>query len=77
MADRAVETPEGVFWNMKCISQSTISTPDIPHTIYLSMLKHLMDWVIFFLGKHSRIEKFNHLWAMMPTYPGLTRFNKP
>ena len=55
----------------------TIIVPDILHTVYLGMLKHLMDWVTSFLEQHSRIDKFNQLWAMMPPYPGVTRFNKP
>jgi hypothetical protein len=46
LEDRAVGTSEGVFWNMKCISPTTIIVPDILHTFYLCMLKHLMDWII-------------------------------
>jgi hypothetical protein len=72
-----VGTSEGVFWNMKYISPTTIIVPDILHTINLSMLKHLMGWVTSFLEQHSRIDKFNQLWAMMPPYPGFARFNKP
>jgi len=30
-----------------------------------------------FSGKHSRIEKFNQLWVMMPSYPGFAEFYKP
>jgi len=77
LADRAVRTSEGVFWNMKCISPTTIIIPDILHTIYRSMLKHLIDWGTSFLEQHSRIDKFNQLWAMMPPHPGIARFNKP
>jgi len=62
---------------MKCISLTTIIVPDILHTIYLGMLKHLMDWVTSFLEQHSRIDKFNQRWVMMPPYPGFARFNKP
>jgi hypothetical protein len=77
LEDGAVRTSEGVFWNMKCISPTTIIVPDILHTVYLGMLKHLMDWVTSFLEHHSRIDQFNKLWAMMPPYPGFARFNKP
>jgi len=75
--DRAVGTSEGVFWNMKCISPTTIMVPDILHTVYLGMLEHLMDWVSSFLKQHSRIDKFNQRLAIMPPYPGFARFNKP
>jgi len=43
---------------------------DILHTVYLRMLKHLMDWVMSFLEQLSRIDKFNHLWAVLATVPG-------
>jgi len=77
LEDKAVGTSEGVFWNMKCISPMTIILPDILHTVYLGMHKHLMHWVTSFLEQHSRINKFNQLWAMMPPCPGFARFNKP
>jgi len=62
---------------MKCISPTTIITPEILHTVYLGMLKYLMDWVMSFPEQHSRIDKINQLWAMMRPYPGFARFNKP
>jgi len=62
---------------MKCISPTTIIVPHNHHSVYLGMLKHLMDWITSFLEHHSRIDKFNQLWAMMPPYPGFPRFNKP
>ena len=55
----------------------TSFVPDSPQTVHLGMLMHVMDWVRFFIEQHSRIDKFNQLWAMMPTYPGFSRFNKP
>jgi len=72
-----VGTSEGMICFTKCISQMTIVVPDIVHTVYLHMLKHLMDWVTFFLEQHCKIDKFNLLWVMMPSYPGFARFNKP
>jgi len=49
LANQAVENSEGIFWNIKCIHPTTIIVPDILHTIYLSMVEHLMDWVTSFL----------------------------
>jgi len=77
LEDRAVATSEGILWNMRCISPTTMIVPDILHTVYLWRPKHVMDWVTSFLKQHSRIDKFNQLWVMMPPYPGFTRFNKP
>jgi hypothetical protein len=68
--DKALRSSEGVIWNMKCIPLTTIIVPDIHHPVYISMLKHSMDWVTSFLKQHSRIDKFNQLWAMLPPYPG-------
>ena len=77
LEDQVVGTSEQVFRNMQCISPKTVIIPNILHTIYLGMLKHLMDWVTSCLEQHSRIDKCNQLWAMMPPYPGFARFNKP
>jgi hypothetical protein len=77
LEDPAVGTSEGVFWNMKCISPTTIIIPDILNIVYLGMLNHSVDLVTSFLDQHSRIDRFNHLWAMVPLYPGLAGFNKP
>jgi len=41
------------------------------------MVQHLMDWVTSCFEQHSRIGKFNQLWAMMAPYPGFAQFNKP
>jgi len=41
--DQAVRTSEGIFWNMKSISPTTIILPDILLTICLGLSKHLMD----------------------------------
>jgi hypothetical protein len=77
LEDQAIWTSEGFFWNMKCISPTTIIVFDILHNFYLGMLKHLIDWVTSFLEQHSRIDKFNQLLAMMAPYSGFARLNMP
>jgi len=77
LVDRGVWKWDGVLRNMICISPTTIIIPDILHPIYRFMLEHLMNWVTSFLELHSRMKKFNQLWAMMPPNPGFARFNKP
>jgi len=77
LEDQVVGTAEGVCWNTKSISLTTMIVLDILHTNCLGMLKHLMDWVTSFLAQYSRIDRFNQLWAMMPPYPGFARFHKP
>jgi hypothetical protein len=55
---------------VKSISPMGIIVPDILNTLYLSILKHLMHWLMFFLKKDCRIDKVNQFWAIMPSYPG-------
>jgi len=75
--DWAVAILEGIFWIMKCISQATIMVPDTVHTVYHCIIKHLMDWIMCLLQHHSRIDKFNQHWVMIPPYPGFARLSKP
>jgi len=67
---------EGVYWNMQCISPTTIIVPNIVRTVYVGMLKHLTDWITSFLKQQSTINICNQLWGMMPPYPGFGQFNK-
>jgi thiaminase len=77
LENRTVGTSKGIVWNMECIPPTTIIVPNILHTVYLGLLKHMMNWVMSCLEQHFRIDKFNQLWAMMPPYPGFAQFNKP
>jgi len=49
----------------------TIIVPEIPHTVYPGVVKHLMDWATSFCKEHCRIDKLHLLWAMVFPYPGL------
>jgi len=69
--------PQNASSNVKCIFLTVSTILNLLHSVYLGMLRHLMEWVTSFLKQHSRIDKFNQLWAMMPPYPVFTRFNKP
>jgi len=73
--DWPVATSEGNIWNIKCISLTTTIIPDILLTFHLCILQHLTEFVTCFLNQHSRIEIFNQLWAMIPSYHGFDRFN--
>jgi hypothetical protein len=53
-------------WNLRrrlleyeCISPTTIIISNILYTVYLGMLKDLIDWVTSFIEQHPRIDKFN------------------
>jgi len=63
--DRLVGTSEGVFYNMKSISPTTVIVPNIVHSGYHTMLKHSLEWETSFLEQYSRIDKINQHLAMM------------
>ena len=75
--DGAVGTSESVFWKKECISPMIIIVPDNHLKVYLSILNHSMEHVLSILRHNCRIDKFNHLWAMMPPYHAIAWFNKP
>jgi Plavaka transposase len=74
---RGVQQNEGVFWSAKCVGQTNLVTPDVLHTVYLGILKHMMDWIVGFLEYHKLMDRFNKLWLRVPPYPGLLQFGKP
>jgi len=76
LEDWVVGTSEGVFWNIQCIFLSTNIIPNILHTVYLGLLKHLMKWVTSCLEQRSRMVIFMLHLAKMLLYPGYTSFNK-
>lgn len=77
LTERGARTREGVFWAFECFDWTSALVPDVLHTIYLGLLKHLMDWLVPFLEHHKRMTVFNQLWSLMPPYPGFSPFRKP
>lgn len=77
LQDGEVWISDGVIWNRKYASLTTVIVPDIFHPIWLVMFKHLMDWVTYFLQQHFRIDIFTQLCVMMSQYLGFAWFNKP
>ena len=74
---RGARTTEGVFWALRCFDSTSALVPDVLHTIYLGLLKHLMDWLVPFLAHHKRLAVFNRLWSAIGPYPGFSPFRKP
>jgi len=61
---------QNIFHGLHRVSASDLYKPDILHTIYLGLLKHMMDWIEAFLKKHGRLQAFDEVWKALPTYPG-------
>ena len=47
------------FHRLDRVSVSNLYKPDMLHTIYLGLFKHMMDWIEGFLKKHGRLQAFN------------------
>ena len=61
---------------MECVSAPNLYKPDLLHTVYLGLFKHMMDWVQAFLKKHARLQGFDDFWKALPPYPGFFVPNK-
>jgi hypothetical protein len=75
---RDVKLIEGCFWQFppETVDLTTLARPDMLHTVFLGVLKHLMDWIVKFLEAHERMQHFNQIWRQMPSFPDFLRFNK-
>jgi hypothetical protein len=78
LTSRNVKILEGCFWQFpsETIDLRTLARPDMLHTVFLGILKHLMDWIVKFLEAHGRMHHFNLIWRQMPCFPGFVKFNK-
>ena len=54
------------------IQPSKMQLPDLLPTVYLGLLKNLLDWITSFLKHHCRLDPIEHIWLSMPPYPGFT-----
>jgi len=66
-----IKTGQTVFQGLVRVSTPDLHKPDMLHTIYLGLFKHMMDWIQSFLTKHAGQEAFNDGWKALPPYPGL------
>ena len=60
----------GFFHRHLPVSAPDLHMPDLLHTIYLRLFKHMMDWIHGFLKKHARLQSFDDAWKTLPSYPG-------
>ena len=66
-----INREKNMFHGLHCISAPGLHTPDLLHTGYLGLFKHLMDWISGFLKKHARLQAFDDTWNVVPPYSGL------
>jgi hypothetical protein len=72
LAQKGVKSLINAFWILPRVDPSQLPKPDLLHTVYLGILKHLMEWVQDFLKKHDRLDSFDEAWSSMGAYPGFT-----
>ena len=60
----------GIFHGLHRASAPDLHMPDLLHTFYLRLFKHMMDWIHGFLKKHARLQAFDDGWKTLPPYPG-------
>ena len=65
-----VNMEPSVFHGPYRVSAPDLQVPDLLHTIYLRLFKHMMDWIQGFLKKHGRFQAFDDAWKTLPPYSG-------
>lgn len=71
LAEKGIKGLFNAFWILPRVDPAELPKPDLLHTIYLGMLKHLMEWIQDFLKKHGRLDNFDKAWSSLGSYPGL------
>jgi len=63
-----IKRGQNVFQGLVRVSTPDLHKPDMLHTIYLGLFKHMMDWIQGFLKKHARQQAFDDAWKALPPY---------
>ena len=61
---------QNVFHGLHRVSVPDLHIPDMLHTVYLGLFKHMMDWIQGFLKKHGCLQAFDDVWKALRPYPG-------
>ena len=51
--------------------------PDLLRNIFPGIIEHVMDWIEGLLTVHHRLDAFDDIWALMPSYLGKQVLRKP
>ena len=65
-----IKREQNVFQGLVRVSKPELHKPDMLHTIYLGLFKHMLDWIHGFLQEHARQQAFDDAWKALPPYPG-------
>lgn len=65
---RQLRVRDSSFWHLKNFSLKSLWKPDILHTLYEGMVKHLIQLVTDFLTHHGRLAEFEAAWIRIPPF---------
>jgi len=71
-----IKRGQNIFQGLVRVSTPDLQKPDMLHTIYLGLFKHMMDWIPGLLKKHARQQAFDDAWKALPRYPRFLVPNK-
>jgi len=66
-----IDLEKNMFHRLHRVSAPGLHDPDLLHTVYLGLFKHLMDWISGFLKKHAQLQAFDDTCKALPPYAGL------
>ena len=72
LAEKGITALFNAFWSLPHVDPAELAKPDLLQTVFLGILKDLMEWIQDFLKKHNRLEYFDQAWSSMGPYPGFT-----
>ena len=61
---------QNVFCGLHQVSGPDLHTPDMPHTVYFGLFKHMIDWIQAFLKKHGQLQALDAVWKALQPDPG-------
>ena len=50
---------KNLFHGLNLVSAPGLHKPDLLHTVYLELFKHIIDWIKSFLKKHTQRQAFD------------------
>jgi len=67
---QGIKRGQNVLQGLVRVSTPALHKPNILHTIYLGLFKHMMDRIQGFLNKHAQQQALDDAWKALPPYPG-------
>ena len=64
-----IKTWPNIFQGLERVWAPDLHMPDLLHTLYLGLFKHMIDWIEGFLKKHLRQQALDDAWKALQLYP--------